>query len=418
MSILTNYKKPSIQIRSEPSKPKTSKTRGYMSGHKMTSSQMEAEIIRLSKTHTVAEIEEITGKTQRTIKRYRKKAKESGKILTTESGRITLPQDELAKRQYASLSKDELYEKYQPVKEWVDSKRAEAKGDNEQIKKIKSQLGNLKVVCDTTRLNPHVLLSAGENGKSYGGLERTMKAFSIAMVEQRVVYQNTKQKQPNVEKIDSIIRTYVMACRNFAMYNGVSIPRPMPREHILSGKKVGFGQYAHIKMSWQEIDSCVKLLQKQYGENSIEVAMFVFYYLTGTRNKSIYNAKTTTCKVEKNGWITCRVYESKTKSTWTKYIPDDNPHFEILEKWIESRKKNQKLYLFSETGKYSINFIKELIEKYKKIYQEIGLVEKYFIGHAIHCLRHLTTLYFLGIMSTQFSFHKITLKVMSRLGVF
>lgn len=360
----------------------------------MTTSQMEAEIIRLSKTHTVKEIEEITGKNERTIKRYRKKAKEQGKILTSESGRITLPSDELAKRQFTSLSRDELYEKYHPVKEWVDSKRAEAKGDTNKLKAIKTQLGNLKVVCDTTRLNPHVLLSAGENGKSYGGLERVAKAFSIAMIEQRVIYQ-IKQKQPDPENIDSAFRTYVMVCRSFVTYNGVSIPRPMPREHILSGKKTSFGQYAHIKMSIDEINQCVNLLSKKYGIDSIEVAMFVFYYLTGTRNKSIYNVKTTTCKIAKNGWITCRVYESKTKSSWTKYIPDDNPHFEILEKYIESRKKNQKLYLFSETGKYSISFIDELIQKYKEIYKEIGLVEEYFIAHAIHCLRHVSAHYWL-----------------------
>ena len=94
MQILTNYKKqtkqpPQTEI--EDPKIKTTKTRGFMSGQKMTSSQMEAEIIRLSKNHTVAEIVKITGKNERTIKRYRQKAKSKGKILTSESGRIQLP---------------------------------------------------------------------------------------------------------------------------------------------------------------------------------------------------------------------------------------------------------------------------------------------------------------------------------------
>lgn len=374
-------------------KPKVKKTRGYMMGQKMTPQQMELEIIRLSKTNKVSEMVSITGKNRRTIERYLEKAKKKGKILTTASGHVTLPESELAKREFEKLSRDDLCKKYPSVQKWIGKRTAEAKGDKKKLKRVRKQLGNLKVVLDTTRLNPHMLLSSGEDGTSYGGLENVMSKFSMAMVEQRVVYQ-TNQKQPDPENIAGSFREHLMACRNFATYSGVSLPK-LPAEHILSGKKVGFGQYAHIKMSDTQINACVSELQKQYGENSYEVACFVFYYLTGTRNKSIYGVKTSTVETLPNGWITCRVYEPKTKTSWKKYIPDDNPHYEIIQNWIDSRQKQHKPFLFSEDGTISENAVAELRDKYKKIYEIIGITENYFFEHAIHCLRHVSAHYWL-----------------------
>jgi len=396
LSVLTNYKKSSTtQVKSEdPPKPKITKTRGYMSGQKMTSSQMEKEVIRLSKTHKIFEIADITGKNRRTIERFLKKAKEAGKILTSSSGRITFPGEELAKRAYDKLSKDDLYEKYQPIKTWVDRRRAEAKGSKTKLKRLQSQLGKIKVVCDTLRLNPYVMLSAGEDGTSYGGLTNVMSAFSIAMTEGKIVYLRKSQKQPDPENIAGPFREHLMACRSFSSYNGVAIPK-LPPDHILSGKKVGFGQYAHIRMSFKQINSCVESLKKQFGVDSFEVASFVFYYLTGTRNKSLFPIKTASCEVAENGWITCRVYESKQFTTWKKFIPNDNPHYEIMQNWIEKRKQQHKPYLFSEDGTATEGFVKNLLNNFKGIYEENGLVEEYFVGHAIHCLRHVAAHYWL-----------------------
>ena len=359
-------------------------------GQKMSPEQMQTEIIRLSKTHKIVEIEKITGKHRRTIERYLKSAKKEGKII---DAKISLDDDEKAKRDYAKLSKNQLYEKYRPVKNWIDKRRAEAKGDKGKIERINHQLGRLKIICDTTKMNPHSILSSGEDGTSYGGLENVMSAFSIAMVEQRVVYQ-TKQKQPDPENIAGSFREMLMAARNFATYNGVSIPK-MPADHILSGKKVGFGQYAHIKMSEKQIDDCVKELTEKFGADSYELAAFVFYYLTGARNESIYTAKTATFEINENGWITGRVYEKKTKATWKKYIPDDNPHFEILERWIAKRKADRQIYLFSKDGRVTEGFIKTLRDTFKEVYRLIGITEEYFFKHAIHCLRHVAAHYWL-----------------------
>lgn len=393
MPILNTSKK-TVLVKCEPdTKIKSQKTRGYMMGKKMSTKQMKTEIIRLAKTHKIFEIVKITGKNRRTIERYLKDAKDTGEVLTTASGRVTLPEEELAKRKYEKLSRNDLYENYQPVKNWVDKRTAEAKGNKTKLIRLRNQLGRLKVVFDSTRLNPYVLLSSGEDGTSYGGLESVMSAFSMAMVEQRVVYQ-TKQKQPDPENIASSFREHLMACRSFATYNGVTIPKMTP-EHILSGKKVGFGQYAHIKLSQAEINLCVRKLIEKHGEDSFEVASFVFYYLTGTRNKSIYGVKTSSCELNSEGWITCRVYESKQKFTWKKYIPNDNPHFDIIQKWIAKRKTDGKVFLFSEDGKYTEDFIASLRNSYKEIYKSIGILEEYFYGHAIHVLRHISAHYWL-----------------------
>ena len=412
MSILTDSSK-STTVPTVELKPKSQNTRGYMTGQKMTPQQMETEIIRLSKTHTVSEIIAITGKSKRTILRIRQKAKQTGKIITGESGRVTLPQDELAKRQYQSITRDELCEKYQPVKKWIDQRIGEAQGKKKQILRARSQLGKIKIICDTLRLNPYSMLSSGDDGTSYGGLTTVMTAFSTAMVEGRVVYQQKNQKQPDPENIDSAFREIKMACRNFATYNGVTIPK-LPKNHILSGKKVGFGKYAHIKMTHEEINQCIELLSEKFGKDSIQVAMFVFYYLTGSRALSIYDIKISTVETDKNGWITCRVYESKTEHTWQKFIPNDNPHFNILQDWFYKRKKEGKQFIFSEIGECNADLHKDLIVNLKIIYEKVGLKEDYFYNKPLHTLRHVAAHYWLGRCSLN---HVAVAKILGWLDV-
>ena len=70
-------------------------------------------------------------------------------------------------------------------------------------------------------------------------------------------------------------------------------------------------------------------------------------------------------------------------------------HTEIIEKWIESRKNQHKLYLFSENGTQTQRLINELVASFKKIYEQINFAESYFMEHPIHCLRHVSAHYWL-----------------------
>ncbi|MEW5840625.1 hypothetical protein [Nitrososphaera sp.] len=80
-----------------------------------------------------------------------------------------------------------------------------------------------------------------------------------------------------------------MVVRNSAMSNGVSFPRGM--SGLLSGKKINYGRYAHVKLPFEKIDSLVQYLGRKYGHASKEQAAFVFYYLTCARNQSGASAR-------------------------------------------------------------------------------------------------------------------------------
>src|SRR5581483_7931455 len=96
------------------------------------------------------------------------------------------------------------------------------------------------------------------------------------------------------------LRNYRMAVRNFAMSNGVSFPRGV--SGLLSGKKVNYGRYAHVKLSFEKIDGLVQYLGKKYGHASREQAAFVFYYLSCARNLSGAMVKLGNFVTHHRGW--------------------------------------------------------------------------------------------------------------------
>jgi integrase/transposase len=374
------------------------KSRGRIGGKRATFDEIENQIVKMALDGMQpSEIEKQTGKDRTTIWRYIKKAEKKGLIQRTDSNRIKLSKQVEAQQTHEFLERDLFRKKYPAVDSWIDRREKEAKGDKTKLRNVISQLGQLKVVCDTLGLNPYGLL-AEKNGVLYGGLESAMLEFSQAIVKGQVKYRNKKNTkstddddEPNV---DSILRTYLMACRNFVAYNGITIPK-LPKEHILSGKKVGFGQYAHIKMSWRQINQTFESLKQRYGESSRELNAFIFYYLTGTRKNSLWNVETKTVGRTLDGWMTCKVYESKTKKTWNKIIPSDNPHSKTLEAYIQKRIQKGCKYIFKDEGEALQKYSNGMNQTYAQVYREIGITDEYFFGHAIHALRHVSAHYWL-----------------------
>lgn len=392
MTILTESPKQILVSSNEPNL-KLTKSRNKIFGMHKSSEKIETEICNLAKKYKVKEIAEMTGKSERQIKRYIAKGKASGALNQSDSGRIIFENAIKTENYLQQLSKDGFKTKHPKVEKWVERRIAESKGNKTKINRIKSQLGNLKVICDTLQINPLMILAPNEDGVSYGGLENAMAALLIALSERRIVYQ-IKQKQPDPDNIKAIYRNFLISARSFATYNGVTIPK-LPPDHILSGKKVSFGQYAHIKLSKDEINKCVEFLSEEFGKDSIQLAMFVFFYLTGTRANSIYPIKTSTITTFPNGWLSCRVYESKTYYTWTKYVPNDNQHFDILQNWFEKRQKDGKQFLFSESGVKDIKFHDSLTKIYKNVYKKLGVQDDYFYSRPMHALRHISAHYWL-----------------------
>ena len=79
----------------------------------------------------------------------------------------------------------------------------------------------------------------------------------------------------------------------------------------MSGKKVNYGRYAHVKLSFEKIDGLVHYFGEKYDHASKEQAAFVFYYLSCARNLSGAMVKLGNFVTHLGGWVTCRVFESK-----------------------------------------------------------------------------------------------------------
>lgn len=395
-----------LSILITPKQPKkvVIKSRGRIYGKKATYDEIQAEIVKLvqqgipisSIDPNVTTISKLTGKSRQTINRYLNKAIKEGILQRTSEKKFELSKQVQAQLTHQYLSKDNFVEKYPVVKNWVEKREREALGNKRKLDNVREQLNQLKIVCDTLELNPYSLL-AEKDGSKYGGLAEAMQLFKNALVNGTVKYLQKQKKQSEQEddNVDSKFRTYLMACRNFCMYNGIAIPK-LPKTHILSGKKINFGTYAHVRLSFTKIDQIVQYLKNQYGEQSRELAMFIFYYLTGTRRDSIYKIQTSSIQQRLDGWLECRVYESKTKQEWRKLIPNDNPHFDILKNYMLNRVKQGARYLFVDSEKEITRKLKDYITSvFKQAYTQAKITEPYFIMRPTHALRHVAAHYWI-----------------------
>ncbi|MDE1729077.1 MAG: hypothetical protein KGH81_07880, partial [Thaumarchaeota archaeon] len=125
-----------------------------------------------------------------------------------------------------------------------------------------------------------------------------------------------------------------------------------------------------------------------------EQVLFIFYYLTCARKEAGLDVKAHTVTIHPSGWVTCRVHESKTNRTWTKLIPDDNPHQKIFLDYV--KKRDGCKYLFGDSQEELNKIYKELPQIFEEIYRQAGIKEEYFYLKQVHVLRHVGAHYWLN----------------------
>jgi hypothetical protein len=265
--------------------------------------------------------------------------------------------------------------------------------DGRPIRLWKSNLSHLKTVCDTLELSPSAIIAGTDNAGRMASCKRTLQEFALAVQKGQVKY---AVKSGNNEKpmAEPGLRNYRMAVRNYAMSNGVSFPRGV--SGLLSGKKVNYGRYAHVKLSFQRIDELVKYLGKKYGHASREQAAFVFYYLSCARNLSGARVKLGNFVTHPGGWVTCRVFENKTSTAWTKYLPADNLHQKVFLDYMKMRDGKESKYLFIDAEEEAGRFGGYISGVFKEAYRSCGIEEEYFYIHPVHALRHVGAHYWLA----------------------
>jgi hypothetical protein len=367
------------------------KSRNRIYGKKRSHDEILKEIVKLAQQGTQpTEISKITGKSRSTIWSYLDEAAKQNLIQKTSTGRIKLPKIIKDSKVYEILESDKFVQKHEAVKKWVADMRTRNSG--KPIGTWRHYLSKLKTICDTLKISPYELLTS-RDGKPYGGAESILRDFATAMQMGKIVPASTRGRK-TIFGDDIALRfiNYTKAVRNFCTLSGVAIP---PRlSGILSCKNTGYGKYAHVKLSQEKINECVQLLGEKYGYASREQALFVFFYLTCARNKAGLDVKTHTVTIHPTGWVTCRVYESKTDRTWTKLIPNDNLHQKIFLDYVKKREGCK--FLFVDSQEELNKIYKKLPKVFEEIYRLAGIKEEYFYLKQVHALRHVGAHYWLN----------------------
>ncbi|MEW5841016.1 MAG: hypothetical protein AB1753_08430 [Thermoproteota archaeon] len=366
------------------------KSRNRIFGRVKTKEEIMSVIAGLAlKGMAMKEICAQTGKGKATVWRYLKMAEEKGLLKKSETGRVQITEEVEQAKQWAALAMDDFVQKYDAVSVWVNDMRTRKNG--KPLKNWKSQLSHLKTVCDTLELTPYALISASDMNARIEACKKAMTEFAIAAQEGRVKYAS-KNGRSSKQMSEAGLKAYTMAVRNFAAAHGVAFPRGIAG--VMSGKKVGYGKYAHVKLSFEKIDQCVQYLGRKYGHASLEQSAFIFYYLSCARNQAGAGVSVGHFVRHENGWITCEVFESKTETPWTKYLPGDNPHQKIFIDYLNKRSGCH--YLFIDDESQAKRFGKDLSNTFKEMYKELGITEPYFYIHPVHALRHVGAHYWLN----------------------
>ncbi len=365
------------------------KSRGRIFGKRKSKEEIMKDIADMAiKGYSVRQMAETSGKSERQVQRYVDAAVKAGLLKRGDTGRIQISEQVKAEIEFLQIEMDDFIQRYPEVKNWVEDMKTRNKG--KPIRNWKSLLSHLKTLCDTLELPPPAIIAGVDNVQRQDSMKNALKQFALAVQEGRVKYSD---KQQSKQMGEAGFKGYVDAVRNFAMTNGVALQRGI--SGILSGKKVSYGKYAHVRLSAEQRDACVQWLTKKYGYDSTEVNAFIFFYLTCARNQAGVNVKVAGFETHSNGWVTVPVYESKTDTNWVKFLPADNPHQKQFVDFLARNATKGLHYLFIMGADQAKKFGNYIAGVFKECYQAVGITEEYFYKKPVHALRHVGAHYWL-----------------------
>ena len=333
----------------------------------------DAILLRITKGITLPEqIGEQLGKDRSVITRFTKELAAEGRIQLTSTGRIEKVASLVAKQAYEDLEVDAFVQRYPSVKSWVDD--MQVRKDGKAIVKWKDNLNSIKTVCDTLKITPEMLVASKQV------VEDMTKAF---MLEWRKDHSTGTHG-------------YTMALRNYAMHSGIVWARNVGG--LMSGKKVNFGKFAHIKLSDADWMKAIDLGNDISSDVRDWIAIGVE---TAARHKALHTIDINS--LEQHGdYLTLRAFESKTQKTWTKYIV--NPAVrELLLARIDARRSLGSTDLFLAEGENAKSYGIRMNSDLKTVYRRLGISEPYFFAHATHVLRHIGAHHWLGLTNYNYA---------------
>ena len=316
-------------------------------------------------------IGEQLGKDRSTIYRFIQELASDGKVKLGESGRVEKVEALVEQRSYEALEMDAFVQRYPSVKKWVEDMQVRI--DGKPLSEWQQNLAAIKKVCDLLKITPELLIGSKES------VEQFTRTFILE-------FRKISKNNPHL---------YVMALRNLAMSNGIVWPRGAGG--LMSGKKIGFGQYAHIKISDQQIKQGISLgtaIHKDVGD------WFAIATETCARHGAMHTIDISRIE-DHDAYLTLRAFESKTGKTWTKYIVDPAVQ-QIIMRRAAARKSIGLTDLFLN-GKSAKDYGLWMNAQLKEVYRQLGLTEKYFFAHPTHALRHIGAHHWLRLTNYNYS---------------
>lgn len=274
------------------------------------------------------------------------------------------------------------------VKEWIDDLLH--KKDGKPKKTWKQDYHSLKNFCNTFKTKPEQLIV---DKKTY--LE-ILKNAKDSLDAGTVIYDRANK---GIKKSgDGTFHRMKMATRNFVQFHGISLPRNIGG--IASGKVIGHGQYADVRLTDEEIERAENYIIEKYGLDSDIFRIFTVGVETGARASALMNIK---CeweevrhpKTDKVVFV-MKAYETKTESNWKKYISRPRTQESLL--LHKAKKEFPKIVSTVHTTNQSSQIYTTLKAQLREVYKFLGkefVHDGYFMGHPFHALRHISAQYYI-----------------------
>lgn len=321
-------------------------------------------------------------KSREQVTRILRKLKADGKLTVTPTGRIEQSPTMEAAKSWRQLSRDEFVNEFEPVRSWIMYKRG-------QVKSANHLLNNLKVICDTLKINPSQRQSRDPPTGILGVAKLAVTgpdSLDALMGTFKAEFSKTHTLRAGGW------RHYIYGVVSFVSFNGVSIPERLGGN--LSREKSNYGAYSNIKLTDKQRDQMISYalghfhtglsLAVAVGSEALTPRSFTFRNITADRVKFVRRWGFETAEFD--------VYESKTGETYPKVVIDPR-----VVKLLRDAIKTKTGFLFGNGQDLDES---ELSVALRECYAQLGIdvvsdgngsLINYWKKKPIHALRHSTT---------------------------
>lgn len=287
------------------------------------------------------------------------------------------------------------------VKDWIEHLQSKGK------KSWSNDYNKLKNYCNTFKKNPEQLLPPVI--KNWQELESILDKELGMLKRGEVVFSKSKRgrtfqrsAESHLNYLDNTFHHIVMSIRLFVTFHGVSIPDNVGG--VLSGKVRQHGEYADIRLTLEEIKEGERFIldNPKYGLDSDLFRVYSVGIDSGARKTALLNMECSweETKHPKTGEMifVMKAYESKTDSTWKKYIT--NPKAQESLRIHRAKGKFSKII---STDKITNAVEDDLAEQLREVYRHLGKEKAhldennigYFMKKPYHTLRHISAQYYI-----------------------